>query len=89
MHSEASANSDRQRTGQWWGNSEDEAGYVLPVASSLTKQLIHSVEVIEALLDKWQNKIHVDKQAGRVGQYAFPELVKYLIIQYQEYLNNL
>ena len=44
---------------------------------------------LEGLLDKWQNKIHSDVESRRIAYYAFPDIVKYLMIQYQEYLNTL
>ena len=44
---------------------------------------------LEHLLDKWQNKIHSDVESKRITFYAFPDITKYLMIQYQEYLNTL
>ena len=36
------------------------------------------------MLDFWQEKIDVDTKAKR--QYSFPDIVKQLVIEYQEYL---
>ena len=41
------------------------------------------------MLDKWQNKVHSDVESKRISFYAFPDVTKYLMIQYQEYLNTL
>jgi hypothetical protein len=43
----------------------------------------------EQSLDTWQRRVQHDKKVDRVHTYAFPELVKYLIIEQQEYLNTL
>ena len=61
----------------------------MPVQESLVEQIRTSVKDAEALLDKWQAKIHADTAAKKVQYYAFPNIVKYLMIQYQEYLNTL
>ena len=63
--------------------------YILPVKLELSSQIRQSVHELEGLLDKWQNKIHSDVESRRIAYYAFPDIVKYLMIQYQEYLNTL
>ena len=63
--------------------------YVMSVRENLPKQIGKSVTDLETLLDKWQQKIHVDSESREIALYAFPDIVKYLMIQYQEYLNTL
>ena len=44
---------------------------------------------LEELLDKWQTKLCDDVEQGISLYYAYPAIVKYLMIEFQEYLYTL
>ena len=43
----------------------------------------------ERSLDHWQKKILNDEENNRVRNYGFPELLKYLMVEHQEYFSVL
>ena len=56
----------------------------MKVEPNLTLQIEQSVRNLERLLSFWQEKVETDDLNNR--EYAFPHLVKQLMIEYQEYL---
>jgi len=62
--------------------------YKLKVEESLSEQIAESVKNFEELLDKWQVKIKKDLEKSQ-STYAFPYIIKFLIVEFQEYLYTL
>ena len=63
--------------------------YELRTKESLAQQLTESMTGLEQLLDNWQKRVAEEIDAEPVNRFAFPDIVKFLIVEYQEYLYTL